>query len=77
MRSLMVWLEGESMWVATLLSWRASSWRQLELVGLVGMARNAGCVLGGGLLGGFYEEVLRDADGGVQVGYKGGRYFTF
>ena len=30
-----------------------------------------------GLGGGFCEEVLRDAEGGTKVGYKGGRYFTF
>ena len=39
-----------------------SSWR---------LRGRAGSGLGGALLGGFYEEVLRDADGGTEVGYKG------
>jgi hypothetical protein len=29
------------------------------------------------LWGWLCEEVLRDAEGGTKVGYKGGRYFTF
>jgi hypothetical protein len=40
---------------------RGCAWRGRERIGRG---------LGGGLFGGFYEEVLRDADGGTQVGYK-------